>query len=95
MVAAQFDVRVQKTALRSALGLDLFARRACQEGRPGKSARGRCLVDCGEQASVQREICLNGPARIADERHDREHSAVRQCRSHFGIGTDGLESSVA
>jgi hypothetical protein len=25
------------------------------------------------------------------ERHNREHSAVRQCRSHFGIGTGRLD----
>jgi hypothetical protein len=71
--------------------VSIFSRAALAKKADRVSPRGRCLVDCGEQANVQREICLNGPARIADERHDREHSVMRQCRSHFGIGTDGLD----
>jgi transcriptional regulator with XRE-family HTH domain len=35
VVASQLDLRVQKIAMRSALGFDLFARRTCQEGRTG------------------------------------------------------------
>ena len=54
--------------LRSALAFDLLARSARQEGRARKSARSGCLVDCCEQAGVER-VCLGRPAHIEDERY--------------------------
>src|SRR5437667_6009211 len=68
----------------SALTFDLLARSACQKGRASESPRGGCLVDCCEQAGVQREICLRRPARIEDERYDCERGALGERSRHFG-----------
>ena len=77
--------------MRSALAFDLLARSARQEGRARKSACSGCLVDCCEQAGVEREVCLGRPARIEDERYDRESGALCKRRRHFGIGAQCLD----
>jgi hypothetical protein len=37
------------------------------------------------------DVCLGRPARIEDERHDRERGALRERRRHFGIGAQCLD----
>jgi hypothetical protein len=75
--------------------VSIFSRAAlAKKADRGESARGRCLVGCGEQASVQREIWLNGPARIADERHNREHRRTGYCISFSALLSEAVSANL-
>src|SRR5712664_148681 len=68
---------------------NLFPRCAGDKGRPGKSARLRCFVNCLQQASVEREIGLGRAGGIEDQRHDRQRDRG------FGMATPSARATSA